>query len=361
MSNKLGTKLATISAAGALLFLIFANGLVCFSDICRESKNIDGWTSWWLAKAYFTEKSPPDIVVLGNSQLGALLGADAYVYDRKVDITGNHRSYVLEYDFKQLLNKTWKVFVAAVPGAMISDQLVISRALFKNNYQPRLVAITICPRDFIDKCFPSVNSTESSLFFSDYGEIGSLSGNLGQILQRKYKIRSAYNTDIDQENPLLLSNPFEKLYPGKIVIRSGEGYFFEDNTNEYRLRYSNPFSQQFYTQLSSFDSLLKYLAQQHIKVVVFGLPLTSINRQILPKKFWQLYSENIITTCKKYDADWIDIDNDFKAFSDSQFLDGVHLNLPGGERLASTIALFAANKFHWRTFAQLRNDEKKMF
>ena len=76
--------------------------------------------------------------------------------------------------------------------------------------------------------------------------------------------------------------------------------------------------------------------------------------------FWTLYKTEIGEICKKNNADWINIDSDVPGFNDKEFVDGVHLNLIGGHRLASTLALYIANKFHWRSFAELLNDEKKL-
>ncbi len=132
----------------------------------REENPLEAIASWWLAKAYFEESKPPEIVVLGNSQLGPLLGADAYVYDRLIDITGDHRSRLLEHDMHAFLNKRWKVFVGALPKAMLSDQLAISHALFSDIYKPKLVALAVSPIEFIDSSFPFVH-TEAFLFLGN--------------------------------------------------------------------------------------------------------------------------------------------------------------------------------------------------
>ncbi len=66
----------------------------------RERTITDNLASWWLAKAYFAAPQPPDVVILGSSQTDGLRGADAYSFDRLVDVTDNHRSYVIERDLK---------------------------------------------------------------------------------------------------------------------------------------------------------------------------------------------------------------------------------------------------------------------
>jgi hypothetical protein len=126
VQSKAAVQIGIISSIVVIFIMISANTLLSLSKARKEPNIIDGLASWWLAKAYFAEANPPDIVVLGGSQLASVLGADAYVYDRVIDITDDHRSYVLEHDLHALLNKHLSVFVAALPEAMISDQLVIN-------------------------------------------------------------------------------------------------------------------------------------------------------------------------------------------------------------------------------------------
>lgn len=107
--------------------------------------------------------------------------------------------------------------------------------------------------------------------------------------------------------------------------------------------------------------MLFYLKKQNIKAVVFSLPLTTKNRRLLSKNFWTFFNQQLNEISKKNEADLIDIDNDVKGFKDEEFMDDAHLNLRGGLRLSSTIALYTANKFHWKTFAQLEQRERRMF
>ncbi len=57
---------------GHALNLLIANRLLALND--KKPNIIDGLSSWWLAKRYFEGPKPPDIVILGGSQLGPLLG-----------------------------------------------------------------------------------------------------------------------------------------------------------------------------------------------------------------------------------------------------------------------------------------------
>jgi len=319
----------------------------------NEQNPVNQYSTWWLEKAYVAETKPPEIVLLGNSQLGPVIGADAYVYNKRVDVTGNHRSYVLEHDIRVLLNKQWKVFVGALPEAMISDQLVISRALFSRQYKPILVALAISPINFIDNMSPSPTSTETFAFFKKYNGLGTEAD--------LFRVRDNIDSRSEYISPIVLGKPFKRICPGQVIINSADGQSFADNTEEYRVRYKNPDLPQSVSQMNSFEGLLKYLSQQRIKVVVFGMPLTTSNKQLLPQNFWSQYNQQIAGLCKKYDADWIDINSYKEGFPDSEFMDGIHLNLHGGFKLSYEIAMYVANKFHYRPWAELQKDEAKLF
>ena len=339
----------------------------------KNTNILDGLTSWWLAKAYFAEPKPPDIVIWGGSQLGALLGADAYVYDRLVDFAGDYRSHTTEHDLKVLLHKQWHVFIGALPGSLISDQLIASRALFPTSYKPKLVVVTLSPKDFIDKSICSATTTEPFTFFSKYADFGndsslfhdnaalrpSIRGGINATSWRKIlQTTSLENYDrlassveyCPRVSPLTSTTPYERICPGELVIHSGDGYSFYDNTQEYKKRYRNPFSPQLNMQLHCLDSLFKYLRQRHIATIAIELPLTTGNHLLLPENFWKFYRKKVTEICQKNGADYWDTESIWGC-SKSEFCDSAHLNLVGGLRQTRSIVLAAAYKLHLPMYA----------
>jgi len=346
-------QITIISFLIALLISIFGHTLLSLSSTRQESKIIDGLASWWLAKSYFAEQKPPDIVILGSDQLAPLLGADAYAYNRVIDATDDHRSYVLEHDIQALLNKHLRVFIGALPGAMISDQLVISRALFSKEYKPRLVAIMFSPRDFIDNYFPSENLTEAFAFFSKYTDSTSLHSALDKIRTEQYGFKQTSNYESGEKPPLHLGKPFQRISAGDVIIYSNDSCLFKNDTAEYSLRYKNPLSQKMNRQMDCLDVLLKYLAQQHIQAIAFNCPISAANKKLLPNNFWKYYDDRISKICRKNGADYISADRVVLPFEDNEFIDGVHLNLTGGLRWSRPVAVYIANRFRWKTYQEL--------
>ncbi len=327
--------------------------------------------SYWLKKAYTAETTAPDIVVLGNDQLLALTGADAYVYHRSIDITGNHRSQVLEHDFYGLLNKKFSVLIGALPKANISDLLIVSRSLFSAHYKPKLVAIGISPKEFIDTSSVCPNNSDVYNFFAKDNALGQelkpvMTDNLSFIdmlknLLTNWDLAIRQQSNADQFCSLSWENSSQCIYPNGFMIEPTDGFVYRNNLKEYQQRYNKPFSPRLKQQLNCLDGLLNFLRQQHILATVFDLPLTEDNRKLLPTNFAQFYYDQTIAICKKNQADIIMLDADWKAFNSADFIDSAHLNLPGGLKLSRPIALFSANKFKWRTFKQLRQNETKMY
>jgi len=311
-----------------------------------KSAGIDGLASWWLAKAYFAQSKPPDIVILGSSQLGPLYGADAFVYNRLVDLAGDHRSYTIEHDLKLLLHKSWHVLLAGLPGTMISDQFAISRALFSNQYKPKLVAVIFSPSDFLDSTHCSVTTSEPFIFFSKYNNHLPLSRNLVNNMRSLKDCNFQPHNYQGSVSSLNLGIPFERICPGELVIGSGDGYFFNDDTELYRKKYKSPFSLQFQIQLRYLQELFAYLHQQHIPTIAIELPLTNSNHILLPETFWKFYKQRIATICHRNNVDLWDTESIWNDFSKIEFCDSAHLNLRGGLKLTRPVVLGIAYKLH---------------
>jgi len=341
-------------------------------QFANQHSKIDGLATWWLAKAYFKDQEPPDIVILGDSSLGSLAGADSYVYNKEVDPTGDHRSYTIEQDLKLLLHKNWHVFVGALPEGMVSDQLITSWALFSSKYKPRMVVVMLSPRNFIDYTCPPATSTEPYAFFSSHINIKAPFKSLGTALHAKTHTQisplwltkclengltenlekpSNYSQNFESNSPLTFGRPFERIAPGEIKITSSDGFFFDDNIPKYKEIYKKPYSPQLYFQLDCLDVLFKYLKQQHIAAIAAEMPLTNSNHILLPESFWEFYHNRVNSICRKNEVDYWDTESIWNDFPKTEFCDSAHLGLRGGLKLARPIVLGTAYTLHLPMYA----------
>ncbi len=203
--------------------------------------------------------------------------------------------------------------------------------------------MTFSPGDFIDAYNQKPGSTEASAFFSKYVRSMELRDNLGKARLETPGVQLNDADYYETFSPLTFDTPFKRICPGQIVIGSGDGYSFLNNLEEYRSRYRNPRGPELDHQLQCFDDLLAYLAQRHIKVFAVDMPLTDVNRKLLPDSFWTYYHTRIYEICQKRGATCVDLCT--APFSPKiDFCDTAHLNLHGGTGLAKYLALRIAEK-----------------
>jgi len=317
--------------------------------------------SWWLAKAYVDRKKCPEIAVLGNSQMGALQFADAQYYRRTVDYTGDRSlDYLTSVLQKQLGIKT-DAFFAAMPGALISDDYVIARALFTKDQHPKLFILGISPRDVMDSTCPSAMATEPFQFF---GHVAHLSDCLdlycpkfwdkaNWVLKEVVQLPDLRGStdDLASTAHAFIAPPeeakairdigkaplFTKVEPGQLFLKPDEKVVFEDNTEEYKARYKDPFQPGLNKQLVFLDKLMRFANDNGIQLVIVGMPLTAQNQAMLPDKFWNFYRQEIARISAANGAHWIDIASD-PAFQHGDYSDCVHLNGFGGIKLCQVLA-----------------------
>jgi hypothetical protein len=127
--------------------------------------------SWWIAKWYYSSPKPPDIIVLGSSELGSIQNADGHAFNEVIDLADHPRSLLLERFLHEIIGGDRQVILASLPGMMISDQLIVSSALFSEERKPALVALIFTPRDFLDNVFGQPRRSEAFAFFSRYTDL----------------------------------------------------------------------------------------------------------------------------------------------------------------------------------------------
>lgn len=71
--------------------------------------------------------------------------------------------------------------------------------------------------------------------------------------------------------------------------------------------------------------------------MVVGMPSLWPNRGLLPDKFWKDFNQFLASSCQEYGATWIDLSDD-KRFNNRDYLDTVHMNKKGGDKLLEIIA-----------------------
>jgi hypothetical protein len=332
-------------------------------------------SSWWLARSYMTAPHQPEIVLCGSSQIGGLQAADARVLNKPIDFVENHHCDVLERDLKNSMGVSPYVFISALPGAMVSDHFAIAKSLFAARGKPALLVLTVSPRDFIDNTLPGAGATEPYRFFSSHCDLSAYTGiayndawsRISHFVGSELPLRrltvaadnasklwseqnsgasldtigggeaSAVQNDISQQVKFVMGGYQGNIKPGQAVLYPTNLKIFVNNVNDYKKRYHNTHPANYEAQMTYFKDYLNFLSDQGIRVLVVGMPLTQLNRDILPGDFWQAFRGRILLSCGSAGADWLDL-SDSATFNNDDFVDTVHLNADGGVKLAAQIA-----------------------
>ena len=332
-------------------------------------------SSWWLARSYMTAEQQPEIVLCGSSQIGGLQAADARILNKPIDFVENHHCDVLERDLKNALGVKPYVFLSALPGAMVSDHFAIAKSLFSAHGKPALLVLTVSPRDFIDNTLPGAGATEPYRFFSSHCDLSAYSdlayndpwSRFTHLVSSEIPLRrltlavddaskkwseqnqaasvgtadgatSQSSVDTSSQQVKFVMGGYQgNIRPGEAVLYPSSLKIFVDNVNDYKKRYRNTHPANYEAQMTYFKNYLSYLNDQGVRVLVVGMPLTEMNRTILPNDFWQEFRGRLMLSCGGAGAEWLDLSEN-PDFTVSDFVDSVHLNADGGIKLAAKIA-----------------------
>lgn len=164
----------------ALSLVVFINVFLALKDpFGRVDPNtIPSAKHWayWTTQDYLKEQSAPDVVLLGSSIfMNPLWMLEAEHLNRKVDIVVERRSHYLEDAIKKHLPTVdLKCFNFALPGAMISDDYMIVRSLFKEGKTPKVVVLGLTPLDMTDDDFYCAVSSTHYKYLSRFTQTKDL-------------------------------------------------------------------------------------------------------------------------------------------------------------------------------------------
>ncbi|PWT95459.1 MAG: hypothetical protein C5B53_11460 [Candidatus Melainabacteria bacterium] len=331
------------------------------------------WTTW--AIEHFSKlAAAPQVVLLGSSlMLTPINLADAQVLDRTLDGSQHHESAYFSKLMENLTGRHVQTFNFALPGEMPSDAFLITKLLLKGDKKPELIVYGVGPRDFMDNLLASPTSTDPYHYLAklDDNALGEtrvngswderLDGFLGKInypYGKREEITECVSLFLDKLTEGLLPESIRSrqitnqqlhtmlplYHPMSIAV--GECLFspltkqtssvFKDNVDEYKRRYGTLKWQMFLSQLKYLADCLEIARKQGTDVVIVSMPITKVNRSLIPSLAWNAYKRSLRVVATSKGARFVDLDES-KEFSDADFGDTVHLNTVGGIKLIQLI------------------------
>lgn len=364
LRNKFFHALTLFCIVNAFAGVIFAPSFKTVESQFSESdlrqtpeKSVRKPWPWWLARGFLACSPKPDIVVFGSSQMGsAQATADAKQLGEWIDVVTHRRIVFLEEQIRKQGGAPATVLSLAVPGAVISDEYLMSKALL-HDHPPKTVVLTVAPRDFIDATLPSPSATDQFKFFSKYVQLEKLAGaaypdafarldsivkkiplsRIGTEIQSAFKATQPADSrnarDIVQAITSVASDPA----PGQWVVPPTMPELWTDNTVEYKHRFKGPDMNSYSRQMQFFEQWLDDLNGMKVNIVIVAMPSMNMNRSLLPSMFWDKFRSDLKRSSTRVHGQFIDLSDD-SGFEKNDYLDTVHLNAHGAEKLFPKIA-----------------------
>jgi hypothetical protein len=144
--------------------------------------------------------------------------------------------------------------------------------------------------------------------------------------------RQIVNQNLKKEQPLPRN---ESCSPNK--TKAGRQERFIASLKEYKSAYSllNKSS----VPVAQLQFLRRFFQQCKISdtaCIVLMLPLTKMNKDLLPTGFYEIYSKEVLRTCSEEGVPCLDLEH-CSNFSDDDFYDGAHLNSEGAKKILKSL------------------------
>ncbi|MBX9692870.1 MAG: hypothetical protein K2Z81_10835 [Cyanobacteria bacterium] len=292
--------------------------------------------AWWIRKAFMGESTDPDIVILGSSQLGGLRAADAAEAGKQLDYTRDFRGYCLERQLERTNDKEWRVFVAAIPGALVSDYCAMAMALFRKPAVKTLV-IALAPRDFMPNGMRCPGDSPTFRYFLPAAGFDAKVVDLAfpHVLNRVSLLMDWYQ---DKKGSLVKNGSLTNIKPGQYVFQPSDGQLYQEMSGQYPINVTTIENDEWFkNQLAIMEDVIPRISECGTRIVIINMPLREKLRKQLSEQTWTRFSNRLRQLCTRSNGTYLDLSHD-QSFSRADFLDNLHLSSRGGTRLAEHFA-----------------------
>lgn len=306
-------------------------------------------------------KTRPNVVLLGSSLMMYPFWAMDKERDAKIgDIFHHHFSHAMEDRMveEKLSNnqKNPTVYSLAIFGQMSSDAYIYVDEFLKGDKKPEWLVLGIAPRDFSDYDLPSPTATYTfqrlvglanfdryaSLYLPTWqGRTDFLMNHICFFYARRWRLQKEFDKAINKAYAFCgFAQPQSQAKSAEntagFMLSGSEDERFANSLNEYKRRYRYIGDRDLTVQMGFLDRLLAVSHERNIKVILINMPLTQMNRQLLPEGFYDHFGEQISTMAKSHNANFLNLGAS-KEFDRGDFWDTTHLNHSGGRKLLKHI------------------------
>ncbi len=337
-----------------LLFALINAGLWCLETGKRSNDVWKGTGSIDLAVNEFNAlKQNPNIVLLGSSLvMFPFWSMDKAKEPLKVgDIFHHHGSIILEEQLrKDGSYSDPHVFSFAIFGQMVSDAFIYVNEFLQKDRAPEILVYGIAPRDFSDHDLASPMATNTfkrlvnlknmapyaELYLPDFqNKMEFLVSRLCYFYDHRWRLQQEFNKGVEKAYIFTgMQKPLAKLdfANAGFMLFGGIKERWESSEKEYARRYKDIAGQDLNLQMGFLKRLIEVANERGIKLILVNMPLTDVNRKLLPDGFYTQFRKEIASLANKPGVKFVDI-GDSPEFVHADFWDTAHLGPSGGHKV----------------------------
>lgn len=362
----------------ALILVVLANLALV---IINPFKNVDpdslptlkSWVFW--ATQDFARQNPPSkIVLLGSSLLMNSVWMQEAEYTQKdVDIAANHRTTYMESVLRSWLKDySGPCFNFGLPGAMVSDDYMISRTQFVGARSPRVAVLCLGPRDLMDTSFSCAGATTPFKYLERYTDTKELLDlaytsawpKISYLLRESVyfvgkkwhsqvfvseSTKSALKPTLEKitvKSPLNVKTDWDKQFAfyrsevekGVFVAKPNvQTVGFYDNGKDWKKRYKNSNDPMFKNQLTWLNMTIDLLRSRGIEPVLVNMPMSQLGLSVVPPGIYERHVATLERLADEKHLLYVDTMKEGR-FEAADFTDYGHMDASGGKKIVDIVA-----------------------
>lgn len=339
------------------LFLVVNAGLFRLES---ERKSNDLWHGTGSIDLVVNEfralKEKPTVVLLGSS----LVMFPFWSLDKSKDPVGvgdifhHHGSKELEKQMQAVGIANPHVFSFAVFGQMVSDAYIYVNEFLEKDKAPEYLIYGIAPRDFSDSDLSSPMTTntfkrliriENMAPYADlylpglHDKLDFLMGRSCYFYSHRWRLQQEFNKFVEKVYVASgVHEPEKKLDFSKagFMMFGGLKERWESSEKEYARRYKNIADKDLSVQSGFLKRLIHKARSQGSKVIIVNMPLSDVNRRLLPPGFYSKFRANLALAANQPGVKLVDL-GESTDFVHNDYWDTAHLGPSGGEKIVKHI------------------------
>ncbi|MBX9687040.1 MAG: DUF1574 domain-containing protein [Candidatus Obscuribacterales bacterium] len=340
-----------------LLFGLLNAGLFRLENSKRSADVWRGTGSIDLAVNEFNSlKTKADVVLLGSSLvMYPFWSMDKGRDPQHVgDIFHHHGSAVLEGEMRKAGFSNPHVFSFAIFGQMVSDAYIYVNEFLKKDKAPEYLIYGIAPRDFSDYDLSSPMATNTfkrlvnldnlapyaNLYLPGFQDKADfVMSRLCYFYSHRWRLQQEFNKVLEKAYIAIgIHEPEKKVdYANAgFMLFGGLQERWDASEKEYARRYKNIAERDLSVQMGFLKRLVELSRERGTKVVIVNMPLSEINRNLLPPGFYTRFRQDIAKLAEQPGVKFVDI-GDTPDFTRWDFWDTAHLGPAGGEKVLTHI------------------------